>query len=396
MAKLRLYLDTRNPDAMNQFPLVIRITSGTSTAHIPLGIKLSEDQWDGQSVINHIQKKVLNNIIMQTFSKYNLALIGLPGTRHMKAKEIKEILCQGEDKVTSKSFFDYSEMYIARKTKLSTREIYEYTINRLKDFSKDKSLCFEDITVSFIKDFDVYLTKSCKMNTRSIHLRNIRSIFNSAIDEEVISQDCYPFRRVKIKTAPTEKRSLTINELKEFIAYTPKYKHQEKYKDIFLLSFYLAGMNIVDLVKLPASDSDILTYTRSKTGIPTEIHIPEEAKVIFERYKGKDYRLDIAEKYKKHKDFLHRMNETLQQIGGIYDIKKKHYSKGLFPELTSYWARHTWATIASELDIPDAVIDMALCHKSPYPMSDIYIRRNRKKVDEAIRKVIDFIKEPEK
>ena len=52
---------------------------------------------------------------------------------------------------------------------------------------------------------------------------------------------------------------------------------------------------------------------------------------------------------------------------------------------------HTWATIAADIDIPDAVIDMALGHKSPYPMTDIYVRRNQKKVDEAVRAVIDYI-----
>ena len=55
------------------------------------------------------------------------------------------------------------------------------------------------------------------------------------------------------------------------------------------------------------------------------------------------------------------------------------------------WARHTWATIAADIDIPDAVIDRTLGHKSPYPMTDIYVRRNQKKVDEAVRAVIDYI-----
>lgn len=56
-----------------------------------------------------------------------------------------------------------------------------------------------------------------------------------------------------------------------------------------------------------------------------------------------------------------------------------------------HWARHTWATIAADLDIPDAVIDAALGHKSPYPMTDVYVRRNMRKVDEAVRKVIDYV-----
>jgi integrase len=69
----------------------------------------------------------------------------------------------------------------------------------------------------------------------------------------------------------------------------------------------------------------------------------------------------------------------------------KKVVRPLFPNLTTYWARHTWATIAADLDIPDAVIDAALGHRSPYRMSEIYIKRNAKKVDAAIRKVIDYV-----
>lgn len=96
------------------------------------------------------------------------------------------------------------------------------------------------------------------------------------------------------------------------------------------------------------------------------------------------------------------MNETLQKIGKTdwIEVKarnnavhKKKVRKPYFPNITSYWARHTWATIAADIDIPDAVIDAALGHKSPYRMTDIYVRRNIKKVNDAIRKVIDYVNE---
>lgn len=73
-----------------------------------------------------------------------------------------------------------------------------------------------------------------------------------------------------------------------------------------------------------------------------------------------------------------------QAAGKVYNA--------LFPELTSYWARHTWATLAAEIDVPDAVIDAALGHRSPCRMADIYIRRDARKVDEAVRRVIEYVK----
>ena len=94
-----------------------------------------------------------------------------------------------------------------------------------------------------------------------------------------------------------------------------------------------------------------------------------------------------------------RLNSNLQQIGEVKHVEKmikgkrrliKEY-KPILPSISSYWARHTWATFAAEIDIPEAVIDMALVHKSPFPMSDIYIRRNLSKVNSAITKVIDYV-----
>ena len=167
-----------------------------------------------------------------------------------------------------------------------------------------------------------------------------------------------------------------------------------------MLSFYLAGINMVDLLNLPNNNSCKAEYIRSKTKIPCCIDIPQEAMDIINRYRGDKYLIYPMDKYSNHKDFIHRMNTNLQQIGEVTIERKKcgrktceiKKYKPLYPNLTTYWARHTWATIAAELDIPDAVIDMALVHKSPYPMSDIYIRRNQQQVNDAIRLVIDKIK----
>lgn len=86
------------------------------------------------------------------------------------------------------------------------------------------------------------------------------------------------------------------------------------------------------------------------------------------------------------------MNKELQKMGPMKKIPgrvgKKEYAP-LFPEITSYWARHAWATIADELDIPDKVISEALGHEHGNKVTNIYIRKSVKKVDIANRKVLD-------
>ncbi len=93
--------------------------------------------------------------------------------------------------------------------------------------------------------------------------------------------------------------------------------------------------------------------------------------------------LDLLEKYSNTHAFTTCFDKHLKNIG----------SCAPFPKLTSYWARHTWATLASELDIPEDVISHALGHSysTGAAVTQVYINFNRKKIDEANRKVIDYI-----
>ena len=90
---------------------------------------------------------------------------------------------------------------------------------------------------------------------------------------------------------------------------------------------------------------------------------------------------------------MHRMGLGLKKIGECERKGRggKKYIKALFPDLSSYWARHTWATIAAELDIPKETISAALGHEIGSSITSIYIRYDQKKVDEANRKVIDYV-----
>ena len=100
------------------------------------------------------------------------------------------------------------------------------------------------------------------------------------------------------------------------------------------------------------------------------------------------------DEYGNYKDFLHRMGIWLKQIGETErkGLGGKKSRNPLFPDLSSYWARHTWATVAAELDVPKEVIAHALGHSwANSTTTDIYIRFDMKKVDEANRKVIDFV-----
>lgn len=114
---------------------------------------------------------------------------------------------------------------------------------------------------------------------------------------------------------------------------------------------------------------------------------------IIERYKGKGQLLDMLDRYTNYKDYAHRLNKNLQEIGELKRIGfgGKKIRKPLFPDITTYWARHTWATIAHKIGIPKDTISIALGHEFGCKTTGIYIDYDMEKVDEANRKVIDYI-----
>lgn len=99
------------------------------------------------------------------------------------------------------------------------------------------------------------------------------------------------------------------------------------------------------------------------------------------------------DEYKDYMNFSHRMGIALKEIGEMKRVGKggKKVHIPVFPEISSYWSRHTWATFAAELDIPKETISEALGHSMGSKVTSIYINFDRKKVDEANRKVIDYL-----
>ena len=162
-----------------------------------------------------------------------------------------------------------------------------------------------------------------------------------------------------------------------------------------MLMFYLIGINGADLFMAKPNQvrNGRLEYKRAKTGKLYSVLIQPEAQEIIDRYKGKNYLIDVMDTCSSHKGFLRRMGEALKGIGEVKRVGRggRKVRKPLFDEISSYWSRHTWATIAAELDIPIDTISEALGHEHGCSTTRIYVDFNQKKVDDANRTVIDHI-----
>lgn len=290
-------------------------------------------------------------------------------------------------------FVTHFQSFINGKTNKGTRGVYRHTLDRIRLFDPDvDKKSFEDIDLKWLTAFESFCARTASKNARNIHLRNIRAVFNNAIDYEITA--VYPFRRFKIRPEATRKRSLSVEELREFIGMEVE-EYQQFYKDMFLLSFYLIGINAADLAKLTDITSDgRIEYDRAKTHRKYSIKVEPEAMEIIKKYQGANGLLCISDRWSDHRNFLHQFNKALKNMGEVVRVGRggRKVRTPAFPRLSSYWCRHTWATIAYNCcGVSEDVIAQALGHASSHTTTSIYINRSVKLVDEANRKVIDYV-----
>lgn len=399
MATISFYLDTRATGYDKPAPLKISIRHRNKATFIPTGVSLLPEQWDDitRKVVNHPRKVAFNNILAHRILDVESEVLRLSEQgvlSFMKMAELRAAITQMLDPQpeidTTKLFVTRFRRFIERKDNERTREIYEATLSRIYAYDRRcELLAFENIDKAWLTQFDKFLARtSPSVNARSIHLRNIRAVFNDAIDDEITHN--YPFRKFKIKRAPTAKRSLSVEALRELFDY-PLEEHQRKYLDMFKLSFFLIGINIGDLCKLKRINGDRIDYERAKTHRLYSVKVEPEAMAIIEQYKGKAWLLDPLDRYDNYKQYARRLNGALQAIGEVEIGKQGAKSvKPLYDNITTYWARHSWATIAASLDIPKETIAAALGHGGN-TVTDIYIDFDQRKVDDANRRVIDWV-----
>lgn len=396
MAQSKLYLDTRSVRKDGTSPLKIAITHKRSIALISLDVHLLPQHWDGSLVVKHPQRAVLNHHIAARKLRADAVILELSAAgeaKRMTAAQIKERIVGKTEQDGVTLFTAHFEHCMGKKSNRNTKSSYRQTIKHIKSFDPNShTLSFDDITPDWIERFDLYLEgRGLSVNSRAVYLRNVRTVINDAIDNELTSR--YAFRRVKIKTQETRKRSLLADKLRELATY-PCEPHQVEYRDMFMLSFYLLGINAIDLFSITEEDiiDGRIVYNRSKTGKLYDIKIEPEARAILDRHKGARALLAGMDRNKDYRNYSDRINEALKRIGEVKRVGRggrKVYTP-ILPKVSMYWARHSWATIAMELDIPREVISRALGHGAK-TVTDIYINFDRAKVDEANRRVIDYV-----
>jgi site-specific recombinase XerD len=252
--------------------------------------------------------------------------------------------------------------------KLGNASCYEQAQAFLDRYAKEKELYFDDINYKLLKHLEAkHLSKDHSLNSLSFYLRTIRATYNRAIKEGVAKRDEYPFTQYSIKETKTTKRAIhktDIEKIRDLLLKEGTYIwHARNY---FMFSFYNIGMNFADIANLKINNikDDRMEYVRAKTGKTYSVKLTNPSKDILAFYIKDQEKDDFIFPIIKRESLEDQMkdlgnerklfNNALGTIAGEAKIKSK---------LTSYVARHSWATIAKDLNVPISVISEGLGHE---------------------------------
>jgi integrase/recombinase XerD len=394
----------KKPNKEGKFPIAIRVTKDRKSSFVFTSLYIDEKYWDEKN--RKVKKSypnslTINNLLILKLSEANRTIIDLQSNKtDFSSKEIKKSIVKplGEEtfNTLSKRFLDE----LKENKKLSRLNSDKPRVNHVIEFSKSENLYFNEINEEFLKKFISHLRIKRKNSERSIinNLIVIRTLFNIAINEGVVEQKFYPFgkNKIKIKFPESQKIGLTEEEVLK-IRNLDNITNTEKHaRNVWLFSFYSAGMRIGDVLKIRWSDviDDRLHYQMNKNSKRLSIPLSEKAKAILEIYKQdrlksndfvfpelKEANLKSAHSIlTKTKSATSRINKYLKRIAGKVKIEKK---------LTMHIARHTFGNISGD-KIPVQTLQKLYRHTDISTTMGYQANFTHKEEDEALDKVINF------
>lgn len=281
---------------------------------------------------------------------------------------------------------------------IGNAEVYENLLRMLKKFRKDKDLLFTDLTVKLINEFDYFLReRDLRDSSISTYMRTLRAVINKAIEEGICPIDSYPFKKYKVQKLKATSRKIAISKsdlIKISNLNLDQNAHLFHTKNYFLLSYFLRGINFVDLAKLKWTDiiDGRISYVRTKTGKAYSIALLEPALEIISYYEKINsdsiYILPILHE-KRHKTVQSQMNRV-RKIRTRVNLELKEIAKmvGIRDDITTYVSRHSWATIMKYEGVSIEVIQEGMGH-SDSATTQIYLKDfEHNVVDEESKKAL--------
>lgn len=266
--------------------------------------------------------------------------------------------------------------HFERLGKKKTADNYACALRHFRQFKGGKDIAVEELSAAEMIDFQAYLiSEGLKMNTVSLYNRELRAVYHYALDEEIIQTDRRPFRKSFTGRERTRKRAVDGGVVKRLVSLSLVGRGMLGFaRDLFLFSIYMQGMPFVDMAHLRKDQirNGCVIYQRRKTNRQLKVKIHPQAQAIIDKYRVVEpdcpYLFPILydpkkRKERKYSSALRVHNKRLCRLSVLL---------GLDDPLTSYVARHTWASLARRCGTSDTVISEAMGH-SHVGVTTIYL-----------------------
>ena len=353
----------KGKDGTLYYQIIIKRTTHTYTS----GYRIYPNDWDkrhGRILTNSSSLiKIKNRTYWEMQQIYSIA------KRHIDKGtplDFGGIISEFEELNRQQSFSGFllsQAERLADMGRTRTSETYISALHSFIKFNSDEDIMLYEITAEVMEDYERYLkNRNLTMNSISFYMRTLRTVLNKAVKLHLVESST-PFQSVYTGIAQTVKRAIDIDSIKRIKEVDlGLYPHLAYARDIFLLSLSLRGMSFIDMAYLTYDNlrGGYLIYYRRKTGGRLDIRWEQQMQSIIDKYpKDSRYLLPIltngADDRQTYKKLSKRINRHLRQVGEIAQLP--------IP-LTMYEARHSWASIAKQKQIPIRVISDALRHHS--------------------------------
>lgn len=377
-----VFLDTRTVNKKGTYPVKIKVYFQGKPKYYPTGICMStkeelEEVLESKSKknieIQYIIHKEFNRILKNVDILVERGTFSFSNLNNMLGKNIGGTL---NEMISAKI------KELENEEKFGTSAFYKGTLSLLKRYIKH-DVPINEVTVEWLNGLEKFILKTANQTTVAMNMRNIRATMNIAKQVGVIRESDYPFGRGKyqIKEGSGKKKALNKKQLKAIAEYSDGIMTTEFYRDLWLFIYFCNGLNVADLISLKFSDiqNGEISFIRKKTkdrtrdvkriyaAITPEMYSiinkwgndPKKSVYIFPFLKPGD---SAWEHEKKKKNLTKLINKRMKIIGEKLNLGK----------ITTYVARHTYATVLRNEGVPISIISPMLGHSS-VTTTEIYL-----------------------
>lgn len=390
-------------NAQNLYPITIRITKDRRTSYISTGQYIDQKFWDAQNKKvkkSHPNAARINRLVLKKLSEANDKLLDAEVNEDfISASEVSESV-KGKDKI---DFFVLADLHLENlknADKHSQHLTQKGRIAKFKKFVGKDRLHFKEITIFLLKNFEGYILNQEKRKPRTAvnYMILIRKIYNLAISEGLAEHSNYPFGKgkIQIRIPESDKVGLSIEEVKLLENANNLSVAQKNAVNVWLTSFYFAGIRVSDVLQLRKSDfkDGRLLYRMNKNQKVVSLKVPEKAKAILELYnepslgnnnlifpylRGTNFK-DAKELLIRTKTATRTLNRRLELVAKQLKIDKK---------LSMHIARHSFGNISGD-KIPIQMLQKLYRHSSITTTIAYQSSFMKKDTDDALDKVINF------